>query len=297
MIAASSSRVASSEHDRVLRQACRGEALAHAAQQHGVRLTRAARAAQDARVAALEAQPRDVDGDVRARLVDDEQHAQRHAHLLDVEPVRQAPAADDVAHGVLQRGDRAHGRAELEHAPGVQREAIDAARPTARRHARRRRPRRSPRRSPRARARARARSPRAPRPWRRGRASPARALRRVHGCSEIQSSLPSWRTRLSRWMASGTPAAAECWPAARRSSALPMATTPVANGSPSSVHTRTASPARKRPLDALHADRQQARAARAQRRARAGVDEHPPRRRLAVAQPQLPGRDGPPRRR
>ena len=54
-------------------------------------------------------------------------------------------------------------------------------------------------------------------------------------------------------MASATPATAECWPAARRSSALPMATTPVANASPSErAHAhRVAGP--ERPLDALDA--------------------------------------------
>ena len=256
---------------------------------------RARRAAQEAGVAALEAEAGDVDGHVGARLVDDEQHAERHAHLLHVEAVRQPPARDDLADRIVERGDGAHRVAQRQHALGVEREPVEQRARLAGGARRGEILARWPRRSRRARARARARSARAPRPWRRGRASPACARRRGRGRSRIQSSLPSWSTRLSRWMASGTPATAECWPAARRSSALPMATTPVANASPSSVHTRTASPARNVPSTRLHADRQQARAAREQRRARAGVDEHAARRRLAVAQPELPGRDGPAR--
>ena len=116
---------------------------------------RARRAAQQAGVAALEAQAGHVDGDVRARLVDDEQHAERHAHLLHVEPVRQPPAADDLADGIVERGDRAHRVAQLEHALGVERQAVEQRARLAGARGPRRDPRRWPRRSRPSRARAR----------------------------------------------------------------------------------------------------------------------------------------------
>ena len=112
-------------HDGVLGQPGRREALAHAAQQHGVRVPRARRAAQQAGVAALEAEAGDVDRDVGTRLVDDEQHAERHAHLLHVEAVRQPPAAHDLAHGVLEGGDGAHRVAQRQDALGVERQPVE----------------------------------------------------------------------------------------------------------------------------------------------------------------------------
>ena len=65
-------------------------------------------AAQHDRVARLQAQRGGVDRHVRARLVDDGDDAERHAHLAHVEAVGQAPAVDDLADRVGQRGDRAH---------------------------------------------------------------------------------------------------------------------------------------------------------------------------------------------
>ena len=59
------------------------------------------------RVARLQAQRRGVDRDVRPRLVDDGDDAERDAHLAHVEPVGQPPALDDLADRIGQRGDRA----------------------------------------------------------------------------------------------------------------------------------------------------------------------------------------------
>ncbi|MNF96572.1 hypothetical protein D3C84_793660 [compost metagenome] len=42
-------------------------------------------AAQDGRIAGLQAQAGGIDGHVRPRLVDDPDHAQRHAHLADLD--------------------------------------------------------------------------------------------------------------------------------------------------------------------------------------------------------------------
>jgi hypothetical protein len=75
------------------------------------------RAAEDAGVAALEAQRRDVDGDVGPALVDRQHHAQRHAHLADLQPVGPAPAVDDL-------GDRVRLRRHLPHTVGHRGQAL-----------------------------------------------------------------------------------------------------------------------------------------------------------------------------
>src|SRR6185436_17018316 len=64
-----------------------------------------AAAAQHDRVPRLEAQAGGVGGHVWTRLVDDADHAERYADLLDVEPVRPAPPADLLADRVGQGGD------------------------------------------------------------------------------------------------------------------------------------------------------------------------------------------------
>ena len=138
---------------------------AHRVDQDGVRAARARAAAQDARVAALDRERGDVGRHVRARLVDDEQHAERDAHLLDVEPVRQAPAGDDRRRpGRRAAATDAHGGGERRDARRVERQPVEQRARSCRRRGHRRRPPRSPRRSRRRRARCAARSPRAPRP-------------------------------------------------------------------------------------------------------------------------------------
>ena len=251
-------------HDGVLGQAGGLEAVAHAAQQRGVGGARARRAAQQAGVAALEAQARDVDRHVRARLVDDQEHAERHAHLLHVEAVGQPPARDDLAHGIVQRGHGAHRLAEREHALAVERQPVEQ----------------------------RARLTGGARGGEilgvglddRGRVALDRERdlleRRILGAAaerrqRARGGAGAGARRVSRHCHRAEPGYRDEWPrgprrrpsagpAARRSSALPMATTPVANTSPSSVHTRTASPARNASLHALDA-----RPAAGSRRARA----------------------------
>src|SRR5215213_7938200 len=48
---------------------------------------------------------RGVYGHVRPRLVDHRDHAERHPHLADVEPVGQPVAVDHLADGIGQGGD------------------------------------------------------------------------------------------------------------------------------------------------------------------------------------------------
>jgi len=71
--------------------------------ENDVRMDGLLAAAQYDRVSGFEAEPRSIDGDVRARLEDDADDAQGHRHLFDVEPVRKAPAPVHAADRVGQR--------------------------------------------------------------------------------------------------------------------------------------------------------------------------------------------------
>ena len=78
---------------------------AHAGGDGLVRVQRFRAAAQDAGVAGFEAQPGGVGGHVRARLVDDADHAERHAHAADLDAARAAPTLGDHADRIGQLGD------------------------------------------------------------------------------------------------------------------------------------------------------------------------------------------------
>ena len=65
-------------------------------------------AAQDRRAPGLQTEGGDVRRDVRPRLVDAGDHAHRHAHLANDEPVRQGALLEPLADRVGQRGDGAH---------------------------------------------------------------------------------------------------------------------------------------------------------------------------------------------
>ncbi len=65
-------------------------------------------AAQDDRVAGLQAQRGRVDRHVRPRLVDDRDDAERHAHPAHVQSVRQAMPVDHLADRVGERRDLPH---------------------------------------------------------------------------------------------------------------------------------------------------------------------------------------------
>ena len=81
-------------------------------------------AAQDHRVAGLQAQRGGIGGHVRARLVDHRDHAERDAHALDQQPVGARLAARDLADRIGQRGDLAQCGDDARHALGIEREAI-----------------------------------------------------------------------------------------------------------------------------------------------------------------------------
>ena len=101
----------------------------------GVEALRAA--AQDRRIARLEAERPGVRGDVRARFVDHADHPERHAHARDVEAIRALPARQLGADRVLERGDHLEPGGHRLDAHRVQRQAVEQRCPQAARLRRR----------------------------------------------------------------------------------------------------------------------------------------------------------------
>ena len=120
--------------------------------------------AQHDRVAGLQRQRGGVDRDVRARLVDDRDHAERDAHLAHVEPVGQPEAVEHLADRVGQRDDRRARRRPSRPRGARRARAGPSARPRARTRGRPRGRARWPRGSPACAPPARRRSRAAPRP-------------------------------------------------------------------------------------------------------------------------------------
>ena len=82
-------------------------------------------AAQDAYVAALQAERGGVRRHIGAALVDNGNHAHGHANLADDEPVGPGCLAEELAHRVRQCGDGAHALGHAFHARGRERETVD----------------------------------------------------------------------------------------------------------------------------------------------------------------------------
>ena len=91
--------------DRIGRQVGVGQPLAERLDDRGVRVGRRGGSAQQCRVAGLQADAPGVGRHVRARLVDDADHAERHSHLTDLHPVGVRPATDHVADRIGQPGE------------------------------------------------------------------------------------------------------------------------------------------------------------------------------------------------
>src|SRR2546422_3537589 len=94
------------ELDRVGRPARLLHRLGEHCGDHRVRLNRLAAAAEDHRVARLDAQARGGGGDVRPRLVDEADDTQRDADAGDLDAARSPPRLDNGPDGVRERGDR-----------------------------------------------------------------------------------------------------------------------------------------------------------------------------------------------
>ena len=101
------------------------EAFVHAGGDRLIGMDRFRAAAQDRGVAGLQAQPGGVGGDVGARFVDDADHAQRHAHLADLDAGGAVFQVADLADRVGQLGDLAQAFGHARHALVGEREPVD----------------------------------------------------------------------------------------------------------------------------------------------------------------------------
>ena len=106
-------------------QAGGGERLLHEGGEGGVGVEDFLAAAQDRGVAALQAEDGAVDGDVGARLVDDADHADGHAHAADLQAIGTRGFVEQFADGIGQRGDLADALGELLEAGLIESEAVD----------------------------------------------------------------------------------------------------------------------------------------------------------------------------
>ena len=104
------------------------ERLFHAARDGEIGIQRLAAAAQDAGVAGFQAQRRGVRRYVRARFVDDADHAQRHTHAADLDARRPRFEIENFANRVLQLGDLAHATGHGGNAAFVQQQPIQECR-------------------------------------------------------------------------------------------------------------------------------------------------------------------------
>ena len=112
------------EHGRMRRAAPAREPLLHGLGERPVRTQRLLPAAQDDCVRGLEAERRRVDEDVRTRLEDDGDDAQRFAHLHDVDAARAVALQQRLAHGVGQLRHEAHAVHHRAEARGREREPV-----------------------------------------------------------------------------------------------------------------------------------------------------------------------------
>ena len=111
--------------DRRFRQACRDESFMDARGDGLIARERFAAAAKNRRVAGLEAQRRGVRRDIRPRLVHDADHAQRHAHMPDLNAGRPKAQVGDFADRIRQRCDLLQPRSHRFDARRRQCQAVD----------------------------------------------------------------------------------------------------------------------------------------------------------------------------
>ena len=113
---------------RRLRQAGDGQAFAHAGGDGLIRGERFPPASEDCGVTRFQAQRRGVRRDVGPRFVDDADHAQRHAHLADLDAGRPALQIRDVTDRVRQGRDLFQPLRHGLDPAGRERQAIDHGR-------------------------------------------------------------------------------------------------------------------------------------------------------------------------
>ena len=91
--------------DGVFRQVGGLQPLDQAGMDGGGGIERIRAAAQDHRIAGLEAERAGIRRHVRPALIDDADDAERRAHALDMQAVRPVPCGDDVADRIAEFGD------------------------------------------------------------------------------------------------------------------------------------------------------------------------------------------------
>ena len=113
--------------DSVLRQALGRQCLAHQPGQAHGGLECLLAAAQNARRTGLEAQHSRIHGDIRASLIDDADHAHRHALLTDVQTVRTLVHPEHLTDRVGQRRHLTAAFGDARNALFVQHQTVDQA--------------------------------------------------------------------------------------------------------------------------------------------------------------------------
>lgn len=113
------------ELDRVFRQAIGGKGRTHRADDRHRGFEAFLPAAQDARVARLQAQPAGIGGHVEPRFVDDADDADGHGHTADQQTVRPRPARLNRTDGIGQTGDVLQALGDGFDALGIEARAID----------------------------------------------------------------------------------------------------------------------------------------------------------------------------
>ena len=111
--------------DRGLGQAGGLQPRHHAGMDRRRRMVAFAAAAQDHRIAGLQAQRTGIGGDVRAAFIDDANHAQGRAHPADVQPRRHIPIGHDRAHRVFLFANSAQAIDDRPDPAFVQRQPVD----------------------------------------------------------------------------------------------------------------------------------------------------------------------------
>ena len=111
--------------DRIGGQARHNEGIAHDIDENCVTRGSGRRPAKKSGVAALEAKPSRIDGDIGACLVDHADHAHGHADLADLQAIGQRVPADHFADRVGKRSDITQCLGDIGDARGGQGQAID----------------------------------------------------------------------------------------------------------------------------------------------------------------------------
>ena len=111
--------------DGIGRKSRRDEGVAHDAGEGLIARRGGGGPAKKRSVAALQAQARGIDGDIRTGLIDHADDAERHAQLTHLQAIGKGVAANDLAHRVGQAGDIPEGLGDVGDARRREGEPVD----------------------------------------------------------------------------------------------------------------------------------------------------------------------------